>query len=226
MNFSIKFLGFMLSLTHIAFAQKNNSKTITVRKNNHCIGVEQPALNVLYRGIENPIHVVYSGNCELKLNIDKGIIIDKLEGDYSVFVNEGSLCEISIFEKRGKELKCIGVKKYRIKSVPDPLPTFAGKRNGEEISKALMMQGSLAVNLENFLYDIRFEIVSFSVSFNFYGDYKTSTAFGNNFTAEQLSWISKAKNASRIIIEDIKVREQGGKGSVRTLPSITLRISG
>lgn len=183
-------------------------------------------MNVLYKGIENPIHLVYSGNCKLVLKINNGTIVDKLDGDYGVFVNAGSASEIFIYEQRGSELKKIGTKKYRIKSVPNPIPSFAGKRNGEDISKALLLKGTLAINLDNFLYDVRFEIVSFSVSVNFCGEFKTASTRGNEFTSEQFALMSKIKNQGKVVIEDIKVKEIGSNGCVRTLPAIILRIIG
>lgn len=207
-------------------AQNREDNKIMLRKSNHCIGIEQPGLNVLYKGIENPIHIVYSGNCKLALKINNGTIIEQHDGNYSVFVNEGSTAEISIFEQRGRELKNIGNKKYRIKSVPNPIPSFAGKRNGEEISKALLLKGTLAVNLDNFLYDVRYEVISFSVSVSFCGEFKTASTRGSYFNIEQLLLMNKLKYQQKVVIEDIKVKEVGSNGGVRTLPAIKLRVIG
>jgi hypothetical protein len=226
MKNKLKLAYILLMLFDVSNAQNNESNKMTVRKSNQFIAVEQPALNVLYRGIENLIHIAYGGNCKLLVKINNGTIVDKLDGNYAVFVNDSASCEISIFEQRGKGLKNIGNRKYRVKSVPDPVPTFAGKRNGDVITKALMMQGNLAVVLENFLYDIRYEIVSFSISINICGEFKTGSTNGSMITVDQLALISKTKNYSKIIIEDIKVRAIGINSCVRTLPSISLRIVG
>ncbi len=105
MKNKLKLAYILLMLFDVSNAQNNESNKMTVRKSNQFIAVEQPALNVLYRGIENLIHIAYGGNCKLLVKINNGTIVDKLDGNYAVFVNDSASCEISIIDFTGKQIK-------------------------------------------------------------------------------------------------------------------------
>lgn len=225
-NCIIYFLYIILS-GNWCLAQKSEGVKMKVRKTNFCIGVELPNLNVFYRGIENRIHLVYSGNCPIVVKIDNGLIVDNNEGNYSVYVNEGQETAISIYEERGKKLNLIGIKNYRIKSVPQPIAMFSGKKNGEEISKSQLLNGGgLTISLNEFLYDVKYEIVSYDISLNVGGEFRTEENRGESINDSQYALLGKLKNRACVVIENIKVKQVGSNGNTITLPPITLKVNG
>lgn len=221
-------LLFLCSFINIkSAAQKKCELRMKVRKTNSCLGVELPNLNVLYLGIENFIHVAYSGNCKLLVKIDNGVVVEKGEGNYVILVLQGKEAIISIYEKRDKKLDLIGSKNYRIKAVPVPTVLFAGKKNGEELSKIdLLIGGGLSINNDDFLYDIKYEIVSYQLSTNMGGEFKSESTEGSILSNGQYALMSKLKFNSRLIIEDIVVRQVGLENSKIKLPSIMLKVTG
>jgi hypothetical protein len=214
----------IILIGHSCLAQK--SEVLKVRKSKNCLGIEQPNLNVLYRNIENLIHLVHTSNYKLVVKIDNGLVIDKNDGNYAIYVNTGTEAIISIYEQRGKTLNIIAVKNFRIMAVPEPLSLYNGKRNGEEISKSQLMNGDgLTLSLNSFPLDVKYEIVSFNISINIGGDIKTEKTTGSALSEGQFALLSKTKNNVRIRIEDIKVKLIGSDGII-TLPDLVLKVRG
>jgi len=226
MKTTIKILLLLFVLENNCVAQYNKVNTMKVRKSNHCLGVELTNLNVLYQGVENPILIVYSGNRKLLVKIDKGTIKETEPGKYVVQINEGRAATISMYEVHGNANKIIGEKKYRVLAIPKPYAMFAGKKSGDEITKALLLIGSLSVINDNFLFDVRYKIVSYSISVNFGGDFKTENFIGDILSDRQIVTLTKLKNNQYVYIEDIKVQLLDGGCPNMILPAIMLRVRG
>lgn len=226
MKYFFKIISIYLLLGHYSFAQKGEELKLKVRRSKNCLGIEQPYLNVLYRNMENLIHIVYNSNYKLIVKIDNGLVVDKNDGNYAVYVNTGTEAIISIYEESGKTQNIIGVKNFRIMAAPVPIALYNGRRNGEEISKSQLINGDgLTISLNSSPLEVKYEIVSFNVSINFGGDIKMEKTNGNTLSKGQLALLYKIKNNTHVLIEDIKVKQFGSEGII-TLPAILLKVKG
>jgi hypothetical protein len=206
--------------------QKTASKVIKVRRNSNCFGIELTNLNVMYLNIDNPFRVLSSGSGKLKVKLTNGIVADLGGGVFVAKLNEGTETVVSVYEQNGKTEKPVGSKVYRLKPVPLPTPMVAGIESGGEISREkLLAANGISVVLKGFLYDVKYEVVSYALSTNVAGEFKSISTYGAAYSLEGVALISKLKNNSRVIFEDIRVRVAGTPKIVSIAP-ITLKVRG
>jgi len=209
------------------FAQEvANSKVIKVSRNNNCFGVEMTNLNLMYLSIDNPFKIIYSGRGKLIVRLNNGSVTDLGEGNFIANINEGKQTVMSVYEVNGKVEKPIGKKIYRLKPVPKPVANIGGIESGGIISKNMLLASNgVNASLQGFLYDVKYEIVSYSFSTVWSGEFKTESCIGAIYTSSISVLVSKLKNNSCVIFEDIKVRILG-TSTVVSISPVTLRVNG
>ncbi len=170
---------------------------------------------VFYIGVDNPIEVnVLKTKGVVSVNVSQGLITSKGDGIYIVQVRNVGDATITIIV----DGKIIGREIFRCKTVPDPVAFIGGKRGGK-ISKApLLAQKYVVANLDNFVFDIKFPVVGFTVSATKDGFVEEISAKGNEITAEQKNLIRKLKSGDKVIFEHIKA--QAPDGSIRNLGAV------
>lgn len=193
--------------------------------------VSPTKMNVLYIGVDNPVDISVPGYAPdlVTPNISGGSIKPdpSKKGSYIVNCPAGSKeANITVSVKQGTSNKAIqGGFKFRVKSLPDPIAKVAGQKSGGTVSKALLLSaGGVASVMENFDFDLKTTVSSYSVALNVGGEFKSEAATGAAFTGGVTNLLQKVKNNGRVIFEDIKVRMPDG--TVRTLPPVTLKIKG
>lgn len=207
-------------------AVAKETKVIKVRRTNNCFGIELTNLNVMYLNIDNPFKVVYSGSGKVKVKLSNGTATDLGNGKFCANIKDGNETAISIYEVNGKVEKAIGTRVYRLLPVPKPMATIAGIESGGTISKALLIAANgINIVLKGFLYDVKYEVVSYSVTINTGGEFKTASSIGAFYSRDTIGIIQKLKNNSRVIFEDIRVRLTG-TSIILSIAPITLSVSG
>jgi hypothetical protein len=132
---------------------------------------------------------------------------------------------VSVSVKQGSTNKAMqGAVKFRVKNLPDPIAKVGGKESGVITKALLLASGGVAAVMKDFDFDLRVTVASYTVALNVGGEFKTASATGYNFTGEITTLLQKVKNNGRVIFEDIKVRMPDG--TVRTLPTLTLKVNG
>lgn len=123
------------------------------------------AMNVLYRGLKNPLKIVAEGcDCD-SLIVSISNAEEKNLGDcrWEVLPGRGYACVVSVSRILGPDTVYVGKNEFRVKPIPDPLPYFGGKtfhHHEMQWRDAAAAQGVIA-KMENFEFDLRFNVVSF-----------------------------------------------------------------
>jgi hypothetical protein len=114
--------------------------------------------------------------------------------------------------------------KFRVKNVPNPSPYFAGKSvNDENIKKAeLTAAAGVIAKMENFEFDLKFEVVSFKVTMIVGGVPLEKEVKGPAVSSDMKEMFQKAKPGQKVYIEGIKAR--GPDGTVRNLGSLSFKV--
>jgi hypothetical protein len=103
---------------------------------------------------------------------------------------------------------------------------IAGIESGGVISKALLLAANgIGIVLKEFLYDVKYEVVSYSLSINVGGEFKSVITYGAVYSNEGVSLLYKLKNNTRIIFEDIRVRIKGSS-KIASIAPLVLKVSG
>jgi len=177
----------------------------------------------MYMGVDNPITINNNTSRYTFLRMRNGIISEgNAKGKYIVRVLKGASDTISLVKKVGKSEVIIGESNIRIKRLPDPVATVAGVKEGAIKKSVLVAAPFVVAKYENFDFDLKINVYSFTIIVNVAGEFKSISFVGNAFSFDQKMMIEKCRNNTRVIFEGIKCRLPDG--TTRTLPSVTLRV--
>jgi len=187
--------------------------------------VSPTKMNVLYIGVDNPIEVSVSGFSadQIHPHISQGSLRKKGGSKYIARVRKSgkSYISVSVTDDQGNS-RSMGKQEFRVKRVPDPVPMVAGKRGGRIRKAILRAQTGVIAKLQNFDFDLKFRVVSFTVSATIGGFETSKKARGARFTPEQIHLINKVRPGSKVYIENVKAR--GPDGKVRPIGAIAFRL--
>ena len=187
--------------------------------------VSPTKMNVLYIGVDNPMEISVPGfrDDQVTASCSGGSLIKSGKG-WVARVTKVGKCNISVSAKDDKGgSKSMGTKEFRVKRVPDPVATCAGSKGGPIAKSLLQAQNGVAATLENFDFDLKFNVTTFTVSALIGGFERSATSTGSRFTQEQLNIIQKVDKGKKVFIENVKAT--GPDGTVRNLGSIVFKVN-
>jgi len=182
--------------------------------------VSPTKMNVLYLGVPNPIEVSVSGASpdDVEVSMTGGTISKSGNAFIAKPNSNAKMCDISVAVKEGSERRVMGVKKFRVKRVPDPLPTIWGMDpKAQSIGKGelLSAQGVQAKMPDDFDFDMKFEVLSFTMGVTVNGFYSEKSSQGARITAEQRKMLNNLAPGQIVVISNI--RAKGPDGTIREL---------
>lgn len=186
--------------------------------------VSPDKMNVFYIGVENPITVSAAGVAPEDLVVNGGnCSVVGSRGSYKVTVKSGQECSISVGGKVDKGTKAIGQPfKFRIKRVPSPIAKFAGITSSGKASKGELMAAlGCSADLQDFVYDLKFPLVSWVMSGVVNGSFVDVAANGPGVSGAMKELMTKIKPGQKLLIEQVKVQAPDG---IRTIPGVTITI--
>lgn len=190
--------------------------------------VSPTKMNVFYRGVDNPVDISVPGFSADKItpSINSGTITKATGGGYIVKPGQGNeaVVSVSVTMPDGSRKSMPGLP-FRVRTVPDPVPYFANKSfRDDKVSKTdLSAAMGVIAKMENFDFDLRFEVTEFTIGTTVSGNYRELTSKSNRVTGEMQEMLRNAKPNQRFFIERIKVK--GPDGTQRTLPPISLKVT-
>jgi gliding motility-associated protein GldM len=169
-------------------------------------------MNVFYSGLENPVEVSVPGVPPNKLSVSmSGGSIYKKGGAYVAKPTGRSReCVISVSAEINGEKKRMPSKTFRVKPVPDPIGSFAGTNGGNVRQSMLSTARYVIAELPDFLFDLKFRVVSFNMYTIVNGFTVEYPQTGNQVSNQQRDLLRNAKPGQRIVIEEIKVQKPDG----------------
>ncbi|MCK6649007.1 MAG: hypothetical protein L6Q66_05080, partial [Bacteroidia bacterium] len=190
------------------------------------MAVSPTKMNVFYIGVENPVAISVAGasptDVVATLSGASGSIVSKGQGQYIVKVSGGTKCDINVSVKTKTGSKSMGKMEFRIKKVPSPLASFAGITGDGKASKGeLQSAGGVIPKLEDFVFDLKFPVISWVMSMNINGVFVDAPASGPSKTSQMSEMLNKAKPGSKILIEQVKVQAPDG---VRSIPGCVIKV--
>ncbi len=190
-------------------------------------------MNVLYVGLDNPITFAVSGipggnvsytsdNC----NLTKATGVNK----YTVAVTKpGGTASISLKGKRADGIEqTFGPFTYRIKRVPPPYPSIAGKSGGAIGANELKVQEAVFAKLIDFVYELDFPVVSFTMTLQpkrgeaEEASSNTMYLTGPKANPSIAALMAKIKINDRVYFENIRAKAPDG---IRNIGSVNFIIN-
>lgn len=184
-------------------------------------------MNVFYRGLDNPVEVSVPGvdKSALRVSMDGGSIAGPgADGTYNVKPGEGKEAVIKVTAMINGKDTPMPPKKFRIKKIPDPTPSFGGKKPYD----STISQGDASVaagvraDMEGFDFPVTATVTSFMVSFVNKGQYKEYPCASNKISEDASAAIKKMARGEKIFIEQIMCKMPDN--TTRKLSPITLKL--
>lgn len=189
--------------------------------------VSPTKMNVFYRGVDNPVSISVSGysDKDIQPSYTNGELKKGSDG-YNFRPGKDAEATIGATVKNpdGSSKSMPGMK-FRVRNVPNPTPYFAGKSvsdNSAKKSELTAAQGVIA-KMENFEFDLKFEVVEYTVSATLSGNVVERQVKGAALTADAKEIISKVKVGQKISFENIKAR--GPDGTTRPIGTLVFKVN-
>jgi len=190
------------------------------------MAVSPTKMNVFYIGVENPVDISVAGaaptDVVATVSGGGGSIVNKGQGHYIVKVTSGNECSVNVSIKTKTGSKSMGSMKFRVKKVPSPQASFAGVVGDGKVSKGeLMNAGGVIPKLDDFVFDLKFPVISWNMSIFINGAYADYTAQGPNATGQMKDLLGKVKPGQKVLIEEVRVQAPDG---VRKITGCVLKV--
>ncbi|TKG93397.1 gliding motility protein GldM [Puteibacter caeruleilacunae] len=192
------------------------------------ISVSPTKMNVFYLGVDNPIDISVAGvpMSNVRPMVTNGTITETESGFVVKPKTEdisGKKTKVTLFAKLGDKEREMGSMDFRVKRVPDPIATIAGKNGGNLKLEDLEVEEGIYAMLKDFDFDLNFTVTRFNVTIQGTGGFsRTWPAKSNRFTQEQKKQLLRLKQGQFIIIENIQAK--GDDGTLRDLAPINFKI--
>lgn len=173
--------------------------------------VSPTKMNVLYRGVKNPISVSVPGVApeNVKATITVGNLSQAAgqpKGNYiAEIMSPGTEAIVKVSASVGGKDRPMGEFKFRVKEVPPPVGYIAGVSSGNVPVAQLAAAPTVIPKMENFDFELYFQVTKFELVYSLGGsDIKTVPVQGNRLPASDLTAIKSLKKGSRVWIENIE----------------------
>ena len=177
------------------------------------VSVSATKMNVVYRGIDNPIAVGGGVGGEISASASSGSLTRTGNGTYNLRPGEANEVTISV-TSAGSSL---GSMKFRVKDLPKPEALIRNVVNGLVSKNALLAAGRVEAEMKDFDFDgVHYDVVGYTFRYKTKsGTTKEAKANAGGFTDEIRTAISQSNVGDMFVFTAIQVR--GNDGKTKTL---------
>ncbi len=181
-------------------------------------------MNVLYRGLENPMTISFAGVPDSNVKVSApGLRTASGQGKYIINPPSGSQnLIVSVVATLDDGTKVNSKKSFRIKNIPNPVGKIAGKSGSIKLNKRDVTTSRVLADFGDFVYDLNPTVSAFDLTV--LGE--TVTVSGNRLNPAAKALINNAPRRSLVIIDNIKVRVKGVSGvEIPPAAAITVKLT-
>jgi len=189
--------------------------------------VSADKVNVVYKGIPNPITASASGftNDQLSVSVrGGGTLKPKGDGHY-MYTPSRNGKEVSFMitaKKSDGTSQSFPPAKFRVLPVPPPTIRLAGKSEGAVDRAVLASSSFLTANLDGFLFELKYRVTQFEIiATGKKGVIVNQTVKGNKLPKSVINKLRKSPRGTIIIVSGVKTI---GDDGAKRAPGITLKI--
>ncbi|RYU90350.1 gliding motility protein GldM [Mucilaginibacter terrigena] len=185
--------------------------------------VSPDKMNVLYIGVPNPLSVSAPGIAKEKLHVSiSGGSISGSAGHYTANVSSLGNATVTVSgELAPGKSQTLGSTLFRVKRIPDPKATFAGKSGGKTSAANLRAQDRVFARLDNFEFDAKFNVTRFNlIIIKPRQDAVSLSTTGGELSSAMRSAMSSVTPGTTVVFQDIIA--VGPDGTQRGLDGIVL----
>ncbi|MDX2002578.1 MAG: gliding motility protein GldM [Chitinophagales bacterium] len=182
-------------------------------------------MNVAYIGLQNPIAISVPGVPAEKLmpTVSGPGTLSGSNGKYNLEVTSPGELTVNVSAKFEDGIKPMGSMTFRIKKVPKPEIKLGNLNPGNVKANKIRIEKSLRTFLYDFVYEVKYEVISFKMQFSDKNGALSSSMASNSdrLTPDMLAYIQKAKPGDAVYFDEIQVKTPSG---VYKIPNITYKV--
>ncbi|NQY04951.1 MAG: gliding motility protein GldM [Flavobacteriaceae bacterium] len=196
-----------------AVIPKPNSATIAADK-----------MNVVYRGVDNPMTISFAGVSDNKVNATAPGLKRTGNGKYSMKPQKGRTVTIKVTGTLNDGTKVSDGAEFRIKGLPKPVGKARGQDGYTKMSKSGVQKATVSASFgDDFDFNLPLKVKSFK--FKVPGQ-PTIECSGTKLNSRAKSALGRAKRGSTVTIFDIKCSAPSAPGVTVKEPSpVTIEIT-
>ena len=181
-------------------------------------------MNVMYRGLENPIAISAPGFTANQINVEvtNGELVNN-NGEYFVKPgNESNETTVTVSTTIDGKKVILDNCNFRLKRTPDPVPVLNGRTNDKFTKEEILATGGFVLTMPDFDFEgYNSEVIAYDVSTIVAGYLKPIKGIkGRKFNKEVEELIKGARRGQRINIENIRVKSPDGEERVLNTPIV------
>ncbi|NJB86050.1 gliding motility-associated protein GldM [Lewinella marina] len=175
------------------------------------VAVSADKMNVFYMGVDNPLTVAAAGVASNDVRVSFGDAITGTGSGNSYVVRgvrpTGNGTTNVTVTANGQTL---GTFPFRVKPIPDPVPTMGGEQGGDIANSTFRAQRGLFAELKNFDFDARCEIAGFQMLYvPAREDALVASNPGGAFAGQAAALVGRAKPGDNYLFKNIKAKCPG-----------------
>ena len=181
-------------------------------------------MNVMYRGLENPIAISAPGFTANQINVEvtNGELVNN-NGEYFVKPgNESNETTVTVSTTIDGKKVILDNCNFRLKRTPDPVPVLNGRTNDKFTKEEILATGGFVLTMPDFDFEgYNSEVIAYDVSTIVAGYLKPIKGIkGRKFNKEVEELIKGERRGQRINIENIRVKSPDGEERVLNTPIV------
>ncbi len=184
---------------------KFEGKYVVVPRPNSA-NISADKMNVVYRGLPNPMTVSFAGIPDNNVTASAPGLSSAGKGKYNLNPQSGTEVKVTATGKMSDGKSVSDTKVFRIKNIPAPAGAIAGQVGIIKGAKSRLEVSQVSAVLQDFLYDLNFEVTRFS--FKVPGQAAVIVS-GNRVNAQCKAALQRASKGDQITIFDIKSKIVG-----------------
>jgi len=192
---------------------------IVVKKPNEA-AIAADGMNVVYRGLANPLTVSVPGVSNSNVTVSAPGLRKVGNGKYTLNPNKGTKVIVKVNAKLEGGTQMNDKKEFRIKSLPQPIGKIAGKSSGS-LNKRDITSSKVEAALSDFPYDLKVIVTRFVVNVAGKAPVRVN---GQYLNPEAKAAVNSAKKGSMVTITDINVRVSGSTVKMKEPTPISIKL--
>ena len=187
--------------------------------------VSADKMNVVYRGLDNPISISVPGvgNNNVNPTVNAGNkLTDQGNGKYILNPGSGDEVKINVTAKLSSGKTINTPKTFRIKDIPAAAGTVRGDFGVVPMPKSSLNNTPIKAELPDFVFDLQLEVKSFTVKVP--GQLAVKVT-GSQFDARAKKVLAKARRGDVITIFDIKAIEKTKGTPIKKVLPVSISIT-
>jgi gliding motility-associated protein GldM len=197
---------------------KFSGKYVVVPKPNSAT-ISADKMNVVYRGVVNPISISFAGVAANKISASAPGLSSAGGGKYKMSPGSGTEVKINVTGTLDNGQKVSDAKVFRIKGIPGPVGTIRGEDGVVKGPKSNLQIATIGAKLVDFDFEVGLSVVGFNLKV---AGQPTVVVQGNRLNAQCVSVLSKAGRGDQVTISQINTKLVGAGSYMlpRTAPVI------